>query len=307
MTLTTDRVHSDSRAVALPVRAQQALVVAALGLLATLLPSGARAEQAPPAPPAPPAVTAPDAAPKPAGSVSVAASVDNFLGFNFQFSGAYALTPTIDVMLLGTVFTATQFGVNSTAVKNEDGTTRAASNNAYGLFVPVGPALRFKFFGGKLSATPFLEVANGGLLSGQRNSQNASHHTGALAEGLVPGLALAGKLDKLSASLKGAYFVPVRDLGPARVQLARVQASAAYRTGWVGVGAMFDWLGVVHKTDTPRFERYDDFLFVGPQLDLHFADRATLSMAGGPDFARTQAGTKNDGRSFYRVTIDTRF
>lgn len=238
----------------------------------------------------------------------VGLSVDNFLGFNVQFAGALPLTKGVDLMLIGTVFTAVQFADNGVAVTADDGTITPPKNDAFGLFVPVGPAVKFELFEKKLSVMPFLEVANGGLLSGQRFNPAPEEHTDALAEGLVPGVSVGAKLGSFSASLKGAYFFPIQNLGPHRVQLLRITASTLYETGrFFGVGLMTDWLAVLDKTDVEDFEPFDDFLFVGPELDLRFTEHALLAVAGGPDFARPAAGVENDGRTFYRVTLQLGF
>lgn len=240
------------------------------------------------------------------GSLLAGFSVDNFLGFNVHFTGGIPLADGVDLLLLGTIFTAPQFGDNSAPVTLPDGTTKAPQNNAFGLFVPVGPGLKLSFFEKKLAVIPFLEVANGGLLSGQRFNPDMKRHTGALAEGLVPGLSIGFKHAGVSVSAKGAYFAPIQNLGPHRISLARIQGALAYRAlPLLTVGLMYDWLTVTNKTDTPDFKRYDDFMFVGPQLDFHLSERAALSLAAGPDFAWTAPGDANHGRTFYRVGFHT--
>lgn len=235
------------------------------------------------------------------GNFSVTAQMDNFLGFNFAFSGSYPINDKIDFTMVGTLFDSPNFGGKATQNVAASGT---------GLFAVIGPGIRFKFAEGKAFINPFLELANGALLSGGRYG-SANTQLGRFLDGWVPGVAMGYKTGKFNARLSGAYFLPFTNKEAAQqLELVRITGLLSYQVSFIGVGLLYDYLWVQARpglVSTSISLPYDDFMFVGPNIDFNFTKNTKLSFAFGPDFAKPIAGTENAGRSFYRVGTTLNF
>lgn len=246
--------------------------------------------------------------PEKKGSYSLTMNVDNFLGFNVQFSGAYPINDRLDFVLIGTIFTSPNFGGKS-------GSAAATNANSTGLFTVIGPGVRYKFANGKAYIMPFIELANGALLSGGRFGNNINQ-LGQVADGLVPALGWGFKTGKFNTRFTGAYFIPAFVTSTETLELVRLTWTANYQlTKLVGVGVLYDHLWVQARPGNTSLQAfgqvypYDDFLFLGPSVDFSFTKNAKTIFSCGPDLATPAAGTANGngGRTFYRLSFNLTF